>query len=60
MFGQSKSDGVGIDPVGLPVAIEAERRNHRHDALGQKALEHLDINPFDLPGKLMVYATDNA
>ena len=60
MLGQGEGDGVGIHPVGLSVAIEAQGRNDGHNALGQKALEHFDIDPFHLAGELVVYATDNA
>ena len=58
--GQRDGDGVGVDPVGLAVAIEAERRDDGDDSLRQKALEHLGVDALDLAGELVVDAADDS
>jgi len=58
--GEGGCDGVGVDAVGLAIAIEAEGRNDRDDALGDEALEQFGVDPFDLAGELVIDPADDA
>ena len=51
---------VGIHAIGLAVAVEAERRDDRHDALREQRLEQLGVDALDLAGEQMVHALDDA
>ena len=59
-LGHFDRDGVGIDAISFAIAVESQRRHHGNDALGQKALEHLDIDALDLAGEQMVLAVNDA
>ena len=58
-FGHRDSDAVGVDPVRLAVAVEAEGRNDRNNALVQQGFEELGVDPFHLPGKQLVDAMND-
>ena len=51
---------IRIDPVSAAFAVEAERRNHRHDALVKQQAQRLDVHAFDASGKLVVRAAENS
>ena len=51
---------VGVDAIGLAVAVEPERRDDRHDALREQRLQQLDVDALDLAGEQMVDALDDA
>ncbi len=51
---------VGIDPVGLAVAVEPQRRHHRNDPLRQQALQHLHVHALHLAGEKVVLPVNDA
>ena len=59
-FGHRDRHAVGVHAVGLAVAVEAERRNDRHDALREQRLEQLDVHALDLAGEEMIHALNDA
>jgi hypothetical protein len=56
---QGEGDRVGVDAVGLAVAVEAQRRDDRNDALGEQSLKHLGVDALDLARELVVDAADD-
>ena len=60
LFRNRHGDAVGVDPIGLAVAIEPERRNDRHNALGQQRIQEFGVDAFDLAGEEMVHALEDA
>ena len=59
-FGDLQRDGVGIDPEGAALAIEAERRDHRRDAFVQKEVQRFGIDALHLAGVLEIDAAEDA
>ena len=59
-LGHFQRHRVGIDPIGLAVAVKPQRRHDRHDALRQQALQHLHVDALDLAGEKMVLAVNDA
>src|ERR1039458_9105940 len=53
-FGHCEGDGVGVDPVGLPLAVKAQRRQDGDYAMFEQLLEHLDVHPFDLAAEELI------
>ena len=44
----------------LAVAVEAERRDDRDDALREQRLQQLAVDPLDLAGEQLIDALDDA
>ena len=59
-FSHRDCDAVGVGPVRLTVAIKAEWRNDRNNALVQQRLKKFGVDPFNLPGKQVVDAMDDS
>ena len=59
-FGQFGCGVVGIDPVGVPLAVETERRHHRDDSLVQQHVEAFHVDPFDPSGVTLIDAAEDA
>ena len=51
---------IGVDPVGLAIAVKAERRDHRDNSLRQQRLEQLHIDPLDFASEEVVDTLDDA
>ena len=60
LFGHRHRDAVGVHAIGLAVAVEAERRDDRHDTLREQRLEQLGVDALDLAGEQMVDALNDA
>ena len=60
LLGDRHRDAVGVHAIGLAVAVEAERRDDRHDALREQRLQQLGIDALDLAGEEMVDALEDA
>ena len=58
-LGHRDRDAVGVDAVRLPVAVEAERRNHRNQTLVQQGLKKFHIQTLDLSGEQLVDAMND-
>ena len=59
-FGDLDGHGVGVDAVALAVAVEAEGREDRDDALVEEELEADGVDAVDLAGVLLVHAAEDA
>ena len=59
-FGDFEGDGVGVDPEGLSLAVETERRDHRDDAGADELLEEFGVDAFHLAGHLVVQSVEDA
>src|SRR5207237_7397562 len=53
-------DVVGVEAVGLSVAVAAQRRHHGDDVVGEQGAEHVDVDALDLAGQLVVDAVQDA
>ena len=51
---------IGIDAVGLAVAVKAERRQHRDDPLVEEKLQARGVHALDLAGVELVDAAEDA
>ena len=60
LLGNRHGHAVGVDAIGLALAVEAERRDDGDDALRQKGLEQFHVDALHLPGELLVHALDDA
>ena len=60
LLGHRHGDAVGVHAIGLAVAVEAERRDDRHDPLREQRLQQLGIDALDLAGEQMVHALEDA
>ena len=65
-LGRPKSHGhlagevVGVDTVGVALAVEAKRRDDRDAALRQQTLQVAQVDPLRLAGELVIGAVDDA
>src|SRR6185436_4422182 len=59
-LGHRYGDVVRIDAIGLAIAVKAQGRDDRQEALTNQALKQLDVDAFDLAGEQMVDAVQNA
>ena len=59
-LGHRDRHAVGIDAIGFAVAVEAQRRHDRDDALVEQRLEQLDVHALDFAGEQMIHALDDA
>ena len=59
-LGHFHGHAVGVDAEGAAVAVEAERRDDRDDALFQKLVEKFGVDPLDPAGEEPVDAADDA
>ena len=60
LFGHRQRHAIGVHAIGLAVAVEAERRDDRHDPLREQRLEQFGIDALDLAGEEMVHALEDA
>ena len=60
LFGDRQGHAVGVHAIGLAVAVEAERRDDRHDTLREQRLEQAGVDALDLPREQMVHSLDDA
>ena len=59
-LGDGQGDAVGVDAVGLALAVEAERGQDGDDAVVEQLLEQLDVHALDLAGEQVVHAVEDA
>ncbi len=55
-LGGRQRDAIGVDAVGLALAVKPERGQDRDNAVLEELLEHLDIHALDLAGEQLVHA----
>ena len=53
-------DGIGIQPVGVTIAVESERRNDGDNSFVEQVPEHFGIYLVNFAGVLLVDAFENA
>ena len=58
--GHLAGEVVGVDAVGVPLAVEAKRRDDRDAALRQQTLQVAKVDPLRLAGELVIGAVDDA
>ena len=59
-IGDFDGDGIGIQPVGVTIAVESERRNDGDNSFVEQVPEHFGIYLVNFAGVLLVDAFENA
>lgn len=58
-FREFVGNGVGIDAVGMSIAVEAEGCDDGYDALAEEALDEFDVDSLDFAGLLVIDAFED-